>query len=120
LLLPLAALAAQPSPPSVKADSKDQFNQVADHVPMQMQPGGRFEFLDNGERATVDRDLGEMQSLYAASGSVEAMDEKSKVRLDKDQCEVNAILTRRGAPARRSTEPPVAPTVICSGSMTRI
>ena len=93
LLLPLASLAA--TPPSVKADTKDQFDQVAAHVRLQMQPGGRFEFLNSAERTTVERDLGAMQSLYATSGSVNARDDKSKIQLYNEQSEVNAILTRR-------------------------
>lgn len=96
LLLPLSSLEAkQPTPPSVKADNKDQFDQVAEHIREQMQPGGRFEFLDDRERTTVDKDLGDMQSLFAKSGSVNSMDSKSKIQLYNDQSEVNAILTRR-------------------------
>jgi len=82
-------------PPSVKADTKDQFANVANDVREQMAPGGRFEFVDAGEHSTVEKDLGQMQALFDKFGSVDAMDTPSKIQLYNDQSEVNAILTRR-------------------------
>ncbi len=93
-MAPLRAKQATP-PPSVKADTKDQFVAVANDVREQMEPGGRFEFVDPGERATVERNLGQMQSLFDKFGSVDAMDMPSKIQLYNGQSEVNAILTRR-------------------------
>ena len=87
--------AKQSTPPSVKADTKDQFVAVATSVREQMEPGGRFEFVDPRERATVERDLAQMQAFFDKFGSVDAMDMPSKVQLYNDQSEVNAILTRR-------------------------
>ncbi|HEY2624631.1 hypothetical protein [Dyella sp. Tek66A03] len=93
-MTPVQAKKATP-PPSVKADTKDQFATVANSVREQMEPAGRFEFVDPGERATVEKDLGQMQSLFDKFGSVDAMDMPSKIQLYNDQSEVNAILTRR-------------------------
>lgn len=88
-------LAKNPSPPDVKADTKETFAPVADHVREQMQPGGRFEFVNAQERDIVAKDLGDMQSLFDRFTKVDAMDDKSKLQLYNDQSEVNAILTRR-------------------------
>lgn len=95
LVSTLSLQAKQPTPPSVKADTKDQFVVVADHVREQMAQGGRFEFVNAQERATVDKDLGDMQSLFDKFGAVDAMDAASKIQLYNNQSEVNAILTHR-------------------------
>jgi len=96
LLVPAASLLAKsPPPPDVKADTKDKFVSVADHVREQMGAGGRFEFLTADERATVTRDLADMQSLFEKFDKVDAMDDASKIKLYNSQSEVNAVLTRR-------------------------
>ncbi|KLD63622.1 hypothetical protein Y882_10585 [Dyella japonica DSM 16301] len=93
---PMATVSAkQPPPPDVKADTRESFAPVADHVREQMQAGGRFEFVNAQERDTVAKDLGDMQSLFDRFTKVDAMDDKSKIQLYNDQSEVNAILTRR-------------------------
>ncbi|MGO4504815.1 MULTISPECIES: hypothetical protein [unclassified Dyella] len=95
-LVPATSLLAKsPPPPDVKADTRDTFAPVADHVREQMQAGGRFEFVNAEERGTVTKDLGDMQSLLDRFTKVDAMDDKSKIQLYNDQSEINAILTRR-------------------------
>jgi hypothetical protein len=97
ILLQVASVQAKEAKPDVKANTKDEFAAVADHVRQQMGPGGRFEFVDKTEHETVDRDLSNMQSLYDKFGTVDAMDQTSKVELYNNQSEVNAILTKRDA-----------------------
>ncbi|WP_266180730.1 hypothetical protein [Dyella humicola] len=97
ILLHVASVQAKEAKPDVKANTKDQFAAVADHVRQQMGPGGRFEFVDKTEHEKVDGDLANMQSLYDKFGTVDAMDQASKVELYNNQSEVNAILTRRDA-----------------------
>lgn len=107
LLLPLfaaalivtqvATLQATEAKPDVKANTKDEFAAVADHVRQQMGAGGRFEFTSKNDQATVNRDLSDMQSLFDKFGTVDAMDQTSKVQLYNQQSEVNAILTRNDA-----------------------
>jgi hypothetical protein len=97
VLLQAAAVQAKESKPDVKANTKDEFAAVADHVRQQMAPGGRFEFVDKTAHATVDRDLSNMQALYDKFGTVDAMDSPSKVELYNNQSEVNAILTKNDA-----------------------
>ena len=95
LLVPVTSLLAKTPPPDVKADSRDKFMSVADHVRDQMAAGGRFEFLTADERSTVTRDLSDMQLLFDKFGNVDAMDDASKIKLYNSQSEVNAVLTRR-------------------------
>ena len=97
VMLQVAPVQAKEAKPDVKADTKDQFAVVADHVRQQMGPGGRFEFVDKTEHETVDRDLANMESLFDKFGTVDAMDSSSKVGLYNSQSEINAILTRRDA-----------------------
>ncbi|WP_267224567.1 hypothetical protein [Dyella silvae] len=89
----VATVVAKEAAPDVKADTKDQFTAVADHVRQQMVPGGRFESVDKNQQVTVNRDLSTMQSLFDRFGTVDAMDQTTKVELYNNQSEVNAILT---------------------------
>lgn len=81
--------------PIVKAQTKDDFAAVAAAVRKEMVPGGRFEFIDNKERETVDKRLDEMASLFDSYGTVDKMNPDSKIKLFNDQEEVNAILRHR-------------------------
>ncbi len=97
LVLQVASVQAKETKPDVKANTKDEFAAVADRVRQQMAPGGRFESVKKGDQETVNRDLGSMQSLYDKFGTVDAMDQASKVQLYNNQSEVNAILTHNDA-----------------------
>lgn len=97
VLLQVATVQAKEAAPDVKANTKDEFATVADHVRQQMGAGGRFEFVDKTGQDTVNRDLSAMQSLFDKFGTVDAMDPPSKVELYNHQSEVNAILTRNDA-----------------------
>lgn len=94
LVLQVASVHAKEAKPDVKANTKDEFAAVADHVRQQMAPGGRFDSVNKNDQETVNRDLGSMESLYDKFGQVDAMDQASKVQLYNSQSEVNAILTR--------------------------
>jgi len=97
LVLQAASVHAKEAKPDVKANTKDEFAAVADHVRQQMTPGGRFESVKQSDQMIVDRDLSSMESLYDKFGTVDAMDQPSKVQLYNSQSEVNAILTRNDA-----------------------
>lgn len=105
-----AAPAAQPAPavapapvaipvehgkPVVKADTKENFEAIAAAIRQQMQPGGRWQYMDQNERTTIDGSFADMDKLYAQFGSVDKMDQAAKVRLLADQSTVNAILTKK-------------------------
>jgi len=94
LVLQVASVHAKETKPDVKADTKDEFAAVADHVRQQMAPGGRFDSIPKNDQQTVTRDLSSMESLCDKFGKVDAMDQPSKVELFNNQSEVNAILTR--------------------------
>jgi len=94
LVLQVASVQAKETKPDVKANTKDEFAAVADHVRQQMAPGGRFDSVSKPDQETVNRDLSSMESLYDKFGTVDAMDQPSKVALYNGQSEVNAILTR--------------------------
>ena len=81
--------------PVVKADTKDNFAAIVAAIHQQMQPGGRWQFIDKNERATVDGSFADMGRLYDQYGSVEKLDPTAKIRLLADQSTVNAILTKK-------------------------
>ncbi|MBS0382600.1 MAG: hypothetical protein JSR56_09210 [Proteobacteria bacterium] len=81
--------------PVVKADTKENFEAIVAAIHQQMQPGGRWQYIDNGERTTIDGSFADMDKLYAQFGSVDKMDQNAKVRLLADQSTVNAILTQK-------------------------
>jgi len=79
---------------TAKADTKEAFDLVAAAVKQEMTPGGRYEFVDGKNRDTLNQRLDDMQSLFNQYGSVNKMDQASKVRLYNDQELVDGILTK--------------------------
>ncbi len=94
-LLPLGAASASATQPAVKVDNKADFAAVSAAVQKEMVPGGRYEFVDSTEHATVTKRLNDMQALFDSYGTVEQMDSNKRAQLLTDQEDVNAILTRR-------------------------
>lgn len=92
---PAAAVPEENGKPVVRADTKDNFAAIVAAIHQQMQPGGRWQYIDNGERATIDGSFADMQKLYDQYGSVDKMDQPAKVRLLADQSTVNTILTSK-------------------------
>jgi hypothetical protein len=92
---PAAAVPEENGKPVVKADSKENFEAVVAAIHQQMQPGGRWQYIDNSERATIDGSFADMGKLYDQFGSVDKMDQSARIRLLADQSTVNAILTRK-------------------------
>lgn len=90
-----ASIPQENGKPVVKADSKENFETIVAAIHQQMQPGGRWQFIDKGERATVDGNFADMQKLYDQYGGVDKMDSNAKIRLLADQSSVNAILTKK-------------------------
>lgn len=105
---PVAAAAASPAPgvpageipeqdgkPVVRADTKANFEAVVAAIHRQMEPGGRWQYIDKSERKTIDGSFADMAKLYDQFGSVDKMDASARMRLLADQSTVNAILTRK-------------------------
>lgn len=81
--------------PVVKADTADNFAAIVAAIHQQMEPGGRWQYIDKSERSTIDASFADMQTLYDRFGSVDKMDQNARIRLLADQSTVNAILTRK-------------------------
>jgi hypothetical protein len=81
---------------SVKADTKETFEKVAESVREGMQAGGRYEYVKPGEQQTIEKKLNEMGTLFdQAGGTVASMKEEQKIALFNAQESVNSILTLR-------------------------
>lgn len=92
---PATAVPEEHGKPVVKADTAENFQAIVAAIHQQMQPGGRWQYIDQPERATIDGSFADMQALYNRFGSVDKMDQNAKLRLLADQNTVNVILTRK-------------------------
>jgi hypothetical protein len=92
---PDEAIPEEDGKPVVKADTKDHFTAVVAAIHQQMQPGGRWQYIDKSERNTIDNSFADMSRLYDQFGSVDKMNQSAQVRLLADQSTVNTILTRK-------------------------
>lgn len=81
--------------PVVRADTKENFEAIEAAIRQQMQAGGRWQYMDKGERESIARNFSDMAALYAKFGTVDKMDQPARMQLLADQSNVNAILTRR-------------------------
>ena len=77
------------------ADTKEKFAQVEEHVRDEMKPGGKYEYVKEGERFTIDQKLKEMDALFATSDTVQGMTENDRIALFNAQETVNSILQQR-------------------------
>ena len=81
---------------SVKADTKEAFDQLAESVRKGMESDGKYEYVKPAEKATITKKLDEMDKLFeAGGGSVSTMKEDQKIALFNAQETVNSILTLR-------------------------
>jgi hypothetical protein len=81
---------------SVKADTKEAFDQIAQTVRDGMEGGGKYEYVKPSEKATITKKFDEMDKLFdAGGGAVATMKEDQKIALFNAQETVNSILTLR-------------------------
>lgn len=92
---PTAKVPEENGKPVVRADTADNFAAVVAAIQQQMQPGGRWQYINDQERATINGSFGDMKTLYDQFGSVDKMDQAARTRLLADQNTVNAILTQK-------------------------
>lgn len=78
----------------VDAKTKDDFAATAAAIRQQMGPGGHWQYASKLEKEKVDQHLNDMQSLFEQYGSVDQMDNATKIRLFNDQEAVNQILAK--------------------------
>ena len=78
--------------PLQSADSRAAFEQQAAAVRAQMQPQGRYQYVDPLERGKVEQDLARMGALFSRYGDVASMPQDARVALFNDQEQANGIL----------------------------
>lgn len=71
------------------------FNQMVRALEQEMQPGGRFEYVTDVERSTVQQELSLMGGLLEGHDSLASLREEDKIKLLNAQERANAILTQR-------------------------
>jgi hypothetical protein len=94
--------------PVVNADTKQNFEAVVAAIHREMQPGGRWQYVDNAGREVVDGRFADMRSLFDQFGTVDKMDPTGRSRLIDDQNAVNEVLAKDDA--NRMVCEEVAPT----------
>jgi hypothetical protein len=77
----------------VAADTPEKFSHVVETINLEMTEGGRYEYINPGEKARVVALLGQMSNLLERSGSVDKMDSPTRIQLFNNQEEVNGLLT---------------------------
>ena len=71
------------------------FDALRKAIAFELEPGGRFEFVQPAERSTIAVALDRMRVLLEGKASLAELREQDKVALINAQEEINAILTRR-------------------------
>ena len=85
----------QVTPVTVNANTREDFAAVADEVRAEMRSGGRFQYVTNDERRSVEDGLRRMALLYETAPTVDAMNKSDQVALFNQQETINAILKNR-------------------------
>jgi hypothetical protein len=78
----------------VDAGTKADLAATIAAVDKQMQPGGRWQYVTDRNRAELSANFARMQGLFGQYGTVDNMDEHARLRLLDAQNNVNAILTQ--------------------------
>jgi len=107
LALSIGAMAAEKLDPALQAVTKEKFDDQAAAIRQQMKPGGRWEFVDTDERASVNSRLDEIAAVLATA-KADDLDRDQKAKVLEAQEDVNAILTKKDG--RRLICQQVAPT----------
>lgn len=89
-----AAIPEKGGKPVVAANTKDDFDAIAAAIRQQMQPGGRFAFVDSKGRSSVNMRLDDMSVLFNRYGTVDGMSADAQSRLLDDQNTINEVLAR--------------------------
>jgi hypothetical protein len=82
-----------PFAPDLAKQNVDTFAAQSEHVRKEMEKGGRYEFIKDDDRASVEDGLNFMRDLITANGTVAAMKEDDRIRLFNRQERINALLT---------------------------
>ncbi len=90
---PALAMDKYPIKPDLDKQNVDTFQAQVDSVHKEMDKGGRFEYISDNDRSTVEDGLKFMLDLIQQNGSVAAMKESDKILLFNRQERVNTLLT---------------------------
>ena len=71
------------------------FSQLEALLQEEMDVGGRFAYVEAGERTTINTSLARMRDLLAGKRTLAELDEDERVAVFNAQAQINAILTRR-------------------------
>ncbi|MEO5626978.1 MAG: hypothetical protein ABIQ70_13300 [Dokdonella sp.] len=91
---PLVAVAGEKPEAAVNASSKDDFQTVAVWVRKEMTPGGRYSYVSDAERGTVNRELDNMNLMFEKNGDVAHMNDQQKTQMFNSQEQVNSLLSK--------------------------
>jgi hypothetical protein len=95
LLLSAAAAAAEDGYISGRKLAPAEFPQLVEALGREMDAGGRFEFVTDGERAGVESALAEIGRLLVGHDSIESLPDADRIAVLNAQERANAILARR-------------------------
>ena len=90
---PAMAIDKYPIKPDLDKQNVDTFQAQIDSVHKEMAKGGRFEFINDNDRSTVEDGLKFIHDLIQQNGSVAAMKEDEKILLFNRQERINTLLT---------------------------
>ena len=90
---PAAATDKYPIKPDLDKQNVETFQAQIDSVHKEMAKGGRFEYINDNDRSTVEDGLKFMHDLIQQNGSVAAMKEDDKILLFNRQEKINTLLT---------------------------
>ena len=107
-LLGSAAMAAPKDAAVVNARTPEELAAVQAEVVNEMADGGHYEFISRTQRDDVERLFGDMRTLLAGKGSVDALSDDERLKLFNLQEQLNGILTQ--SDSRRLVCEKAAPT----------
>ncbi|HEX7348825.1 MAG TPA: hypothetical protein VF264_04155 [Rhodanobacteraceae bacterium] len=114
---PTAETSSATSKVVTRVTDQSSFEAVRAAVEKGMAAGGRYSFVSQAGRQTVDTRFGDMQTLFSQGQTVATMSEQSKGQLLDDENAINEVLARYDANRRICTrETPVGthfPTTVC-------
>jgi hypothetical protein len=77
----------------VVADTPEKFAQTAEQIRSEMSAGGRYEFINPGDKGKVETDLNSIAAMLQKAGSVSAMPQQQQIQLFNTQEHLNGVLT---------------------------
>lgn len=93
--IPALALAADKAEPVLTAQTKVLFDKQADGIRAQIGQGGRYQFIKDDEKRTVEQRLNSIAAILDKHADGSRINDAEKLQIVNAQEEVNAILAQR-------------------------